>query len=93
MLFQIFYSDTSNYTTNGQANDTIIAFLEDQLKGEFCYIQARDGKIVSVHFSPLENQESLNIKKAIAAVFQANFDNTKETVESDPGSSHISHYQ
>ena len=69
------------------------AFLEDELKGEFCYIQAHNGKIMSVHFSPTENQESLNIKKSIAAIFQANFDNAEEVEESDPGSSHISHYE
>ena len=89
----ISYSDTANYTSNGQPNDTIGAFLEDQLKGEFCYVQTSDGKIASVHFSPSENQQSLNIKKGIAAIFQANFDNAKETVESDPGSSHVSHYE
>jgi len=48
---------------------------------------------VSIHFSPTENQEGLNIKKGIAAVFQANFDNAEESEESDPGSSHISHYK
>ena len=91
--FKISYSDTANNTANGQSNDTIRAFLEDQLKGEFCYVQTSDGKIVSVHFSPSENQQSLNIKKGIAAIFQANFNNTKDIAESDPGSSHISHYK
>ena len=48
---------------------------------------------MSVHFSPTENHESLNIKKGIAAIFQANFDNAEEVKESDPGSTHISHYK
>ena len=82
-----------NYSANGNPNDTIGEFLEDQLKGEFCYIQTNDGKIVSVHFNHTENQQSLNIKKGIAAVFQANFDNAEEIIESDPGSSHVSHYK
>lgn len=87
-------SDTANYTSNAQRlNDTIAAFLEDELKGEFCYIQTHNGKIVSVHFSPTENQQGLNIKKGIATAFQANFDNAKETEESDPGSTHVSHYK
>ena len=91
--FLIFYSDTVNYTANGKPNDTIGEFLKDQLKGEFCYVQTHDGKITSVHFSPTENQQSLNMKKGIAAVFQANFDNLEEIIESDPGSTHISHYE
>ena len=68
-------------------------FIEEELKGEFCYVQMQDGRIVSVHFSPTENYESLNIKKGIAAIFQANFDNEEEIEESDPGSTHISHYE
>ena len=68
-------------------------FIEKELKGEFCYIQINGGRIVSVHFSPTENHQSLNIKKGIAVVFQANFDNEEEIEESDPGSSHISHYE
>ena len=91
--FLMFYSDTVNYTASGKPNDTIGEFLEDQLKGEFCYVQTRDGKIASIHFSQSENQQSLNIKKGIAAVFQANFDNAEKIIESDPGSSHISHYK
>ena len=90
----ISYSVTANYTTEGQQpNDTMALFIEEELKGEFCYVQINDGRIVSVHFSPTENHQSLNIKKGIAAVFQANFDNEEEIEESDPGSSHISHYE
>ena len=48
---------------------------------------------MSVHFSPTENEHGLNIKKGIAAIFQANFDGAEEVKESDPGSSHISHYK
>ena len=84
----------ANYTTNGQQpNDTIAVFLKDKLKGEFCYVQTHDGKVVSVHFNPTENHENLNIKKGITAIFQANFDNAEEVKESDPGSTHISHYK
>lgn len=56
-------------------------------------MQTHNGKIVSVHFGPTENYQALNVKKGIAAVFQANFDDAEETEESDPGSTHISHYK
>ena len=93
-MITVSYSGTANYATNGQqTNDTIAAFLEDELKGEFCFVQTHNGKIVSVHFGPTENQHALNVKKGIAAVFQANFDFAEETKESDPGSTHNSHYK
>ena len=90
----ISFSVTANYTTeNQQPNDTVALFIEEELKGEFCYVQTHDGRIMSVHYSPTENYQSLNIKKGITAIFQANFDNAEEIEESDPGSTHISHYE
>ena len=77
-----------NYTTNAQK-----AFLMDRLKGEFCYVQTRNGKIVSIHYSPTEDEEAVNIKRGIAGAFQANFDHREKAKESDPGSTHISHYR
>ena len=65
----------------------------DKLKGEFCYVQMQTGRIVSIHYSPNENKEAVNIKRGIAGAFQANFDNQAEVEELDPSSSHISHYR
>ena len=65
----------------------------DKLKGEFCYVQTQNGKIVSIHYSPTKNEEGINVKKGITGVFQANFENQEEVEELDPGSSHISHYR
>lgn len=65
----------------------------DKLKGEFCYVQTRSGKIVSIHYSTTEDEEAINVKRGITGAFQANFDNQGEVEELDPGSSHISHYK
>ena len=65
----------------------------DKLKGEFCYVQTQNGKIVSIHYSSTKNEEGINVKKGITGVFQANFENQEEVEELDPGSSHISHYR
>ena len=84
-----------NYTTtnNGQSQERMAEFIEDRLKGEFCYLQTSDGKIVSIHYSPTDNDEGINIKRGIASAFQANFAGKTETEESDPGSLHVSHYR
>lgn len=83
-----------NYaTSNGETNETISEFITDILAGEFCYLQTHDGKIVSTHYSPTDDNEGLNIKRGIAGTFQANFDYKVETEESDSGSMHISHYK
>lgn len=65
----------------------------DELKGEFCYVQTNNGSIVSIHYSPTENEEAINVKRGITGAFQANFYNQEEVEELDPGSSHISHYR
>ena len=85
------YSADFHYTTNG--HDKMTTIFKDKLKGEFCYVQTRDGKIVSIHHSPTEYEDGINIKKGIAGAFQANFDNKEEVKELDPGSIHISHYR
>ena len=67
--------------------------FEDQLKGEFCYIQTRNGRIVSIYYSPTDSEEVINIKRGIAGAFQANFYSQEMVEEVDPGSTHISHYR
>lgn len=56
-------------------------------------MQTESGKIVSIHYTPTADQEGINIKRAITSAFQANFDKEKEVEESDPCSTHISHYR
>ena len=65
----------------------------DKLKGEFCYVQTRNGRIVSIHYSPTDDEEAINVKRGIAGAFQANFDKQEEVEELDPSSSHFSHYR
>ena len=65
----------------------------NKLKGEFCYVQTQNGRIVSIHYSPTDDEEGINVKRGIAGAFQANFDKQEEVEELDPSSSHVSHYR
>lgn len=78
-------STTVNHTTQAD-------LLMDKLKGDYCYVQTKNGRIMSIHYSPNGNEEAINVKRGITGAFQANFDNKKEVEELDPGSSHVSHY-
>lgn len=59
----------------------------------FCFVQTNDGKVVAVQHASNEQQEAIDMKKSIAAAFQANFKGTEEEIESDPQSEHIAHYR
>ena len=48
---------------------------------------------MSVHYSPRDTREVVNVKKGIAAAFQGNFKNTDVEVEQDIQSKHYSHYR
>ena len=63
------------------------------LSESFCFIQSIEGKILSVQYSPADNREVVNIKKGIAAAFQANFKKTEVEVEQDIQSKHYAHYR
>ena len=65
----------------------------EHLSGWFCFAQNSGGQVVSVFHSQSEEVEVVNIKKGIAAAFQANFMETAEETETDPQSRHISHYR
>ena len=94
MIFCCSFMNSANiihYTANG--HDEMSAILKNKLKGEFCYVQTNDGRIVSIHHSPTESEGAINVKRGIAGAFQANFDNQEEVEESDPGSTHVSHYR
>ena len=64
-----------------------------QFSGWFCFVQTSDGAVVSVYHSRDESIELVNFKKSIAATFQSNFLRTKEKIEIDAQSKHISHYR
>ena len=89
------YLRTYTVSLHSTANDEDknAANFEDKLKGEFCYIQTRSGRIVSIHYSPTDSEEVINIKRGIAGAFQANFHSQDLVEEVDPGSTHISHYR
>jgi hypothetical protein len=59
----------------------------------FCFVQTDDGKVVAVQHGSDEKQNAIDLKKSIAAAFQANFRGTEEEKESDPQSEHIAHYK
>ena len=63
-----------------------------RMKGWFKFVQTEDGSVPAVYHAREEEQEVLNIKKAIAKAFQANFKGTATKVESDPQSLHVSEY-
>ena len=68
------------------------ALLND-LSGWFQFVQIEDGSVPAVFHSREENAEILNIKKAIAAAFQANFEGTQAKMEADPQSVHLAEYR
>ena len=63
------------------------------LAGQFCFVQTEDGHVVEVYHEEGSHPEGLNLKKTIAAAFQANFHNQEEDEEQDPQSLHVSHYR
>ena len=72
-----------------QQNDMVGQLLSQW----FCFIQTDDGKVVAVQHASDEKQSAVDLKKSIAAAFQANFRGTKDEKESDPQSEHIAHYR
>jgi len=73
--------------------ERITTFIGKCLKGEFCYLQTDNRKIVSVHCSPTDDHKGINIKRGIASSFQAKFGIKIKTEKSGPGSLHVSHYR
>ena len=67
--------------------------LSELLSGWFCFVQTADGKVVAVQHASDDGESAVNLKKSIAAAFQANFKGTEEEIESDPQSEHIAHYR
>ena len=56
-------------------------------------MQTENGRVVEISYEEGSHPEGVNIKKSIAAAFQANFQNQEEEEEEDPQSVHVAHYQ
>ena len=63
------------------------------LNGPFCFVQTSDGKVVAVEYNPEEKTFVVNLKKGVAAAFQANFKKTASEIEEDTMSKHVSHFR
>ena len=63
------------------------------LSGWFCFVQTEEGKVVATYHSKEDHPSAVNIKKSIAAAFQANFKGTDTEEEVDLQSVHTSHYR
>ena len=57
--------------------------MEKCLSVDFCFVQTEDGKIMEVYHESSSNPSRVNIKKSIAAAFQANFKGTDKELEAD----------
>ena len=67
--------------------------LHQLLAGQFCFVRTEDGHVVQVYYEEGSHPEGLNLKKTIAAAFQANFRHQKEEEEQDPQSLYVAHYR
>ena len=83
----IFYS-----SGDGEESQTIHS-ADKLLSGWFCFVQTGEGKVVAIYHSKEDHPSAVNIKKSIAAAFQANFKGTDTEEEVDPQSIHTSHYR
>ena len=64
-----------------------------RLNNTFCFLQTKHGNILAVQYNRNESDDVINLKKRIAAAFQANFGDTPKVIEVDPLSKHWSHYR
>ena len=69
--------------------------------GKFCFVQTRRGKVVAVYHTSQDDTAGLNVKRAIAAAFQASFsaeeeeeeEEEEDVEEEDMQSKHTAHYR
>ena len=73
-------------------SDHTVPIIDEGMKGWFKFVQTEDGSVPAVMHSREEDSEILNIKKAIASTFQANFLGTAVKEEADPQSAHKAEY-
>ena len=69
------------------------ALMTKLFSGQFCFVQSENGRVVEISYEEDSHPEGVNLKKSIAAAFQANFQNQEEEEEEDPQSVHVAHYQ
>ena len=69
------------------------ALMTNLSSGQFCFVQAENGRVVEIFYEQSSNPDGVNLKKSIAAAFQANFKNQEEEEEEDPQSLHRAHYR
>ena len=63
------------------------------MDGWFCFAQSStSGKVLGVFHDTKEKEGIVNFKKSIASAFQANYEGTTVTNETDSQSKHTSHY-
>ena len=67
--------------------------IDKLFSGQFCFIQVENGCVVEISYEEDSHPEGVNLKKSIAAAFQANFQNQEEEEEEDPQSVHVAHYR
>ena len=69
------------------------AMINELYSGQFCFVQAENGRIVEISYEEDSHPEGVNLKKTVAAAFQANLQNQEEEEEEDPQSVHVAHYR
>ena len=67
--------------------------MNNLFSGQFCFVQVENGRVVEIFYEKDSHPEGVNLKKSIAAAFQANFQNQGEEEEEDPQSLHMAHYR
>ena len=87
------HSISTHYASLFDRDEEYRALIGKLLAGQFCFVQIEDGHVVEVYHEEGSHPEGLNLKKTIAAAFQANFRNQEEEEEQDPQSLHVAHYR
>lgn len=59
----------------------------------FCFVQTGEGKVVTTEYPEGDWPDAVNLKKSIAAAFQANFKGTPTQQEEDTMSRHTAMYR
>ena len=59
----------------------------------FCFLQAEDGRVVSVIYPKSEGMEIANTKKGIVSAFQANFEKKETRMEGDAAGRYLARYK
>ena len=74
-------------------DDKGVRDYNEKMQGWFKFVQTEDGLVRDMRYSKEEVAEVINVKKAIASAFQANFEGTDVRQETDTQSLHKSVYK